>query len=241
MYLIMLLLLALTNIQADMLELKDGTQLKGTYIGGTRLNLRFEVQGKVRHIPTRNISSLTFVHPELSPKPIQPDRPSAKRTDSPLPPKLALLQTGKSTLSIPTKTTLSVNLQHPLTTTVQKRGDRFTVTLTKPIRQNRQTLLPKGSKIHGRITDIQSIKSGTSKIGLELSSVNVDNHLYTLTTHRVVLECDGDQITLVVGAPTTFGAQTELGDFIAPSGDIYIPDQTPLQFQLAAPLHIQEK
>ncbi|MBT4137233.1 MAG: hypothetical protein HOE48_04920, partial [Candidatus Latescibacteria bacterium] len=65
MYLIMLLLLALTNIQADLLELKNGTQLKGTYIGGTRLNLRFEVQGNVRHILTRNIISLTFAHPEL--------------------------------------------------------------------------------------------------------------------------------------------------------------------------------
>lgn len=240
MYLITLLLLALTNIQADMLKLKDGTQLKGTYIGGTRLNLRFEVQSKVRHIPTRNIISLTFAHPERGQKPTPPDRPSAKRTDSPLPPKLTLQQTGTPARSIPTKATLSVSLHQPLTTTVQKRGDRFTAILTKPIRQNRQTLLPKGSKIHGRITNIQSIESGTSKIGLELSSVNVDNHLYALTTDRVVLECDGDLITLTEGAPA-FDAQTKLGDWIAPSGDIHIPAQTSLKFRLAAPLYIKEK
>jgi hypothetical protein len=241
MYLVILLLFTLTNTQADMLELKDGTLLKGTYVGGTRLRLRFEVQDKVRHIPTRNIVSLTFAQPELSKKPTTPDRPSAKRTESPLPPTLALQQTGAPSRSIPPKTTLSVQLTKALTTIDQKRGSRFTVTLIKPIRQNRQTLLPKDSKIHGRITDIQSIKSGTSKIGLELISINVDNHLYTLTTGRIVLECDGDLITLVAGAPTTFDAQTELGDFIAPSGDIHIPAQTSLKFKLAAPLYIKEK
>ncbi|MBT3606129.1 MAG: hypothetical protein HN521_23920 [Candidatus Latescibacteria bacterium] len=160
MYLIMLLLLALTNIQADLLELKNGTQL-------------------------------------------------------------------------------SVELTKALTTTDQRRGNRFTATLTKPIRQNKHTLLPKGSKIHGRITDIQSIESGTSKIGLELSSINVDNHLYTLTTHRVLLECNGDLITLTEGAPA-FDAHTELGDWIALSGDIHIPTQTSLTFRLAAPLYIKE-
>lgn len=240
MYLIMLLLLALTNVQADTLKLKDGTLLKGTYAGGTRLRLRFEVQGKVQHIPTHNIVSLTFAQSEDTPKTTPPDRPSAKRTDPPQPPKLSLRQTGKSSQSIAAKTTLSVQLTKALTTT-QKRGTRFTVTLIKPIRKNRQTLLPKDSKIHGRVTDIQSIQSGISKIGLELISINLNNHLYTLTTHRIVLECDGDLITLVEGTPNTFDAQIELGDFITASGDILIPAQTNLKFQLATPLSINEQ
>jgi hypothetical protein len=239
MYLIILLALALTSIQADTLKLKNGTALKGAYVGGTRLRIRFEVQDKVQHIPIVDIISLTFTHSEQISKPISPEQPSAKRTDSPPPPTFTLHQTGNPTLIIPAKTSLSITLTQTLNTKGLKRSGRFTVTLTKPVRQNRRVLLPQNTKIYGRVTHSQSIKSGTSQLSLELHSVNIDNHLYTLTTNRIELTCDGDLIAVTAGEPA-FDTQTELGDFITPSGEISIPAQTPIQFHLTAPLHIRE-
>src|SRR6266436_10110653 len=45
---------------ADTLELKDGRVLKGKYLGGTQVVLRFEVNGEVQAFNTNDIVALTF-------------------------------------------------------------------------------------------------------------------------------------------------------------------------------------
>jgi hypothetical protein len=239
MYFMILLAIVLSGAQADTLKLKNGTEVNGDYVGGTRLTIRFEVQNKIRHIPTSNIISLTFAHPEQTPKPISPEKPSAKRPDTPRPPTSALHQTGKTALVVSDKTVLSVRLEQVLDTTRRKLGDGFTVTLTKRVRQKNRVLIPKDTKLYGRITHIQSIKSGPSQLGLELTSMNLDDHIYSLATNRIAMTCDGELITVTEGE-SAFDAQADLGDFITPSGEIQIPSQTTMQFRLAAALHLRE-
>src|SRR5580704_4916342 len=45
---------------ADTLELKDGRVLKGKYLGGTQVVLRFEISGEVQTFNTNDIVALTF-------------------------------------------------------------------------------------------------------------------------------------------------------------------------------------
>src|SRR5882724_9882028 len=45
---------------ADTLELKDGRVLKGRYLGGTQVVLRFETNGEVQTFNTTDIVALTF-------------------------------------------------------------------------------------------------------------------------------------------------------------------------------------
>src|SRR5713226_4944492 len=45
---------------ADTLELKDGRVLKGKYLGGTQVVLRFEINGEVQTFNTTDIVALTF-------------------------------------------------------------------------------------------------------------------------------------------------------------------------------------
>lgn len=237
------LLLNIPQAQADTLTFKDGSTLKGQYVGGTRLRLRFEVQNKIRHIPISEIASLSFENkigvekPTNTPTPDAPEKPTATRPEHPTPPIPNLRSTGLPQLTIPVKTLLTVQLTQDLNTQTNKRGDRFTVTLQEAIRQNRTTLVPANSKLYGRITNIQSIESDTAQIALELTSVNLDNHIYTLSTHRIEITCDGDIITMKKGT-SAFDKQTELGDFITPNGNIRLPAQTRLHFTLATPLQL---
>ncbi|MGA1195014.1 MAG: hypothetical protein ACO36I_00805 [Candidatus Latescibacterota bacterium] len=238
MYLMLLLALLATNAQSDTLKLIDGTELTGTYIGGTRLRIQFEVQDKIQHIPISNIMGLSFENKETIPSPTPPEQPVVKHPTSPQFPTQITLKTSPSGLTLPVQTALNVNLAQMLHTADQKRGNRFTVTLKDDIRQNRRVILPQNTKIYGRITRIQSIKLGTSQIAMELSTVNINNHLYTLTTNRIELICDGDLITVIAGE-SAFDSQTELGDFITHSGEMLIPAQTPLRFHLVTPLRIR--
>lgn len=239
MYLFIVLSFALTYAQADTLKLKDGTELEGIYLGGTRLHVRFESQKKVQRISTNDILSLIFAAPQTIETPIPPESPSLKRPISPDLPTLTAQKGDSLGLTLPAKTALTVNLAQILHTADQKRGNRFTVTLSDAIRQNRRVILPQNTKIYGRITRIQSIQSDTSQMAIELSTVNINNHLYTLTTNRIELICDGNLITVIAGA-SAFDPQTELGDFITQSGEILIPAQTPLRFHLVTPLRIRD-
>jgi hypothetical protein len=239
MHLIILISLALTYVHADTLKLKDGTELEGVYVGGTRLRIQFEVQNKIQHIPISNIMGLSFENSERNPAPISPELPVVKRPTSPQRPTQMTLKNGYPGLTLPAQTALNVNLAQMLHTADQKRGNRFTVTLADDIRQNKRIILPQNTKIYGRITRIQSIKSDTSQIAMELSTVNINNHLYTLTTNRIELICDGDLITIIAGE-SAFDSQTELGDFITDPGEILIPAQTPLRFHLVTPLRIRD-
>jgi len=45
---------------ADTLELKDGRVLKGKYLGGTQVVLRFEINGEVQTFNTIDLVALTF-------------------------------------------------------------------------------------------------------------------------------------------------------------------------------------
>ena len=48
------------STQADVLELKNGKVLNGTYLGGTQQTIRFQVGDKVEVIPKDEALALTF-------------------------------------------------------------------------------------------------------------------------------------------------------------------------------------
>ena len=61
-FLVSMALLALSypTAVADTLELKDGRLLEGTYVGGTRTTLRFQIEDRVEVIPIQGALAVTF-------------------------------------------------------------------------------------------------------------------------------------------------------------------------------------
>lgn len=227
------------NAIADTLILTDGTKLQGIYAGGSRTRIRFELKDKIRSIPIDDIESLTFNRPKTIES---PTRPSAKRPERPTieTPKLQPTSTGQPTITIAKDTPLPVHLSRSLNTDQNRRNDRFAVHLTQPIRKNNNTLMPKGTQIHGRIVQVQSIDKGTAILEIELTTLQIDNHIHILTSNKIGLECDGEIITVTSGE-SVFDANVALGDFITESGNIHLPENTALTFQLASPLSLPEK
>src|SRR5712691_11751848 len=62
---------------ADTLELKDGRVLKGKYLGGTQVVLRFEISGEVQTFNTNDIVALTFTGNSGASAPVAPAPGSA--------------------------------------------------------------------------------------------------------------------------------------------------------------------
>lgn len=235
----LLIVFFIQNAIADTLILTDGTKLRGTYAGGSRTRIRFELKDRIRSIPVEDIESLTFNRPKTIDT---PSRPSAKRPERPTieTPSLQLIRTGRPTITISKDTPLPVHLTRSLSTDQNKRNDRFTVHLAHPIRKNNRILVPKDTQIYGRIVNIQSIDGGTAILEIELTTLQIDNHIHTLTSNPIGIECDGEIITVTSGE-SAFDTNTALGDFITETGDIHLPENTALTFRLASPLSLPEK
>ena len=60
----LLIVFFIQNAIADTLILTDGTKLRGTYAGGSRTRIRFELKDRIRSIPVEDIESLTFNRPK---------------------------------------------------------------------------------------------------------------------------------------------------------------------------------
>src|SRR5256886_11120353 len=66
---------------ADTLELKDGRVLKGKYLGGTQVVLRFEINGEVQTFNTTDIVALTFTGRPAASAPAPAPTPAAALAD----------------------------------------------------------------------------------------------------------------------------------------------------------------
>ncbi|HEV2578084.1 MAG TPA: hypothetical protein VGU25_12810 [Acidobacteriaceae bacterium] len=86
-------------------------------------------------------------------------------------------------------TPLYVELQTPLSTTESRVGDTFLAALTQPVRQHGQVLLPIGSQIRGRISEIHGGRriSGRASIRLRPESVTLPDG----STHPLYAEVTG--------------------------------------------------
>ena len=63
---------------ADVVELKDGTVMEGFYLGGTQMNIRFQVGGDTRVLPVSGVLAITLTR---SPSP--PLRPAPQAVTTP--------------------------------------------------------------------------------------------------------------------------------------------------------------
>jgi hypothetical protein len=98
-------------------------------------------------------------------------------------------------------TMLYAELQTPLSTTETRVGDTFLAALTQPVTQHGQVLLPIGSQIRGRISEVHGGRRFTGRASIRLRPESVT--LPDGTTHPLYAEVAG------LGAFTTLHVNTE--------------------------------
>lgn len=122
-------------------------------------------------------------------EPVTLDAKAASHTSAPAPaptvePVLAQLPDSV----IPAGTELRVRLDHAISTTATRPGDRFTGSLVEPIATNGRTVLPRGIEVSGIVR--QSAPSGRLKgravLSLALDRVELDGRTYQVATNSAV-------------------------------------------------------
>ena len=96
----------------------------------------------------------------------------------------ASVRDGSSKVVIPLGTVLKVSLIDSLNSDTSAAGERFRASLAEPVVINGATLLPKGTKVQGRVIGVEDSGRvrGQASIRLALSDIAQGNRMVAITT-----------------------------------------------------------
>ena len=174
------LILAASMASADTLELKNGSQIKGKFLGGTETEVSFQVGSTVQKYNVADIVSLKFDSeglvdaPAPQPRSLLPDNPSP----------VAAVEMKPAYATILAGTRISVRTIDDIDSTRSRPGDGFQASLAEPLTLEGNVVVAKDTLVYGRLTE--SKESGTftgrSQLRLELTGIVVNEKTVPVVT-----------------------------------------------------------
>ena len=247
------LTLAASMAWADTLQLKNGSLIKGKFLGGTQSEIRFQVGSTVQKYNVADIVSLKFDSeggasaPAPQPQSSLPDDPAT----------VAHVEMKPASVTIPAGTRISVRTIDAVDSTYSVVGDRFQAALEEPVMLEGNVIVAADSPVYGRLT--QSKESGTftgrSQLRLELTGIVVNGKMVPVVTGEYEVTgksrgastakrtAGGAAIGAIIGAVADggqgaaigagVGATAGAGSEIITGGDqVKVPSETLLDFTL---------
>lgn len=196
------------SAKADVLELRNGTVLNGSYVGGTAGTIRLQTADGVQVIATTEALALTFTGGAT------PAAPAAPVPAAPPPPVAAA--SGPVTLNA--GTVLLVRMDETVSSRDAK-GKRFSTTLQTDLLVNGSRVVAAGSKVYGRVANVQQAGRlvGYSMLDLRLSDLTLGGSTVPIVTGAYAERGSGSGAKTVkaAGAGAIIGNNTGNGS----SGD----------------------
>jgi hypothetical protein len=179
------LTLAASMAWADSLELKNGSLIKGKFLGGTETEISFQVGSTVQKYNVADIVSLKFdsngAATDTAPLP-PPSPASSSLPDDPG--TVAHVEAKLANVTIPAGTRISIRTIDTIDSTYNLPGDRFQASLEEPLMVEGDVVVAKDALVYGRLT--QSKESGTftgrSQLRLELTGIVVNGKMVPVVT-----------------------------------------------------------
>jgi hypothetical protein len=229
---------------ADTLELKNGSVIKGTFIGGSEAQLSFRVGSTVQHYAVADILSLKFdADPGRSanyenfaprPEPNYPPPPAPVRSTAPAP-----VPTGDR-ISVPMGTRLTIRTVDAIDSDRNRVGDKFAATLDQPLYVNELLVVPKGADVYGIVINGQTYALSTGDYELSGKSRTANTAAKVgggAALGAVIGAIAGGGKGAAIGAGVGAGAGTAVQ--VATKGDqVHVPSETLLEFALDQPVTI---
>jgi len=222
-------------LQADTIELADGTLLEGDFVGSSNGIIMFNTGGSIEAFPESEVVGI-FLSAGVATAEKENKQKSAK------------------SITVPSGTRLVIRTSDVIDSR-HGAGHRFRGQLEGALVVGRVTVAPRGSYVHGRIVQASQARrlAGSSELAIEFSDIMIDHQLFPITTGSMQAQTSGEGRRTVgrtaraaavgglmsgsSGART--GAQIGLGASILTSGaSINIPPGTILETTLSAPLTV---
>jgi len=248
------LCLAATSAWTDSLELKNGSLIKGKFLGGTESEIRFQVGSSVQRYNLADIVSLHFDSDRAVSD--MPTRQKNSFSSEPGAPEHARMRSPVF-VTIPAGTRISVRTIDGIDSAKNQVGDRFQASLEEPLMVDDNVIVPKGADVYGRLAE--SKQSGTfagrSQLGLELTGIVVNGQTVPVVTGEYELTgksrgastakrtVGGAAVGSIIGAVAGGGKGAAIGagvgagvgggsEIITKGDQVKVPSETLLDFTL---------
>jgi hypothetical protein len=166
---------------ADSLELKNGSLIKGKFMGGTESEISFQVGSSVQKYNLADIVSLKFDSERATSDQLTPSTSSLP--SEPQPADHAGMK-AMAYVTIPAGTRVSVRTIDAIDSTQNQVGDRFQASLEEPLRLDGNEIVSRDAGVYGRLEE--SKESGTftgrSQLRLELTALVVNGRTVPIVT-----------------------------------------------------------
>ena len=228
--------------RADSLELKNGSLIKGRFVGGTDTEIKFQVGSSVQRYNILDIVSLSFDSARAA-------------TDTSATKERATEATGFVT--IPAGTRLSVRTIDAIDSAKNHVGDRFEASLEEPLTVDGKVVLPKGTSVYGRLEEAKTSGTftGRSELRLALTEIVVNGQTVPLVSREYELSgksrgastakrtVGGAAVGTIIGALAGGGKGAAIGagvgsaagagsEIITKGDQVKVPSETLLDFTL---------
>ena len=179
--LIIALCLAATSAWTDSLELKNGSLIKGNFLGGTGSEIKFQVGSSVQRYNLADIVSLYFDSERAVSD--MPTRPRSSFAGEPGAGEHARMR-PPAFVTVPAGTRISVRTIDGIDSTKNQVGDRFQASLEEPLMVDDNLIVPKGADVYGRLAESKTSGTftGRSQLGLELTGIVVNGQTVPVVT-----------------------------------------------------------
>ncbi len=167
------------SARADSLELKNGSLIKGKFMGGTQTSINFQVGSSAQSYGVADIHSLRFDSDAQGTSPSVPSK-------QPAPSAIGEEEVAKSvpSVTIPAGTRISVRTIDAIDSTKNRVGDRFQASLEQPLWVDGNMVVPKGADVYGRLDESKETGTfaGRSQLKLQLTGIVVNGQTLPLVT-----------------------------------------------------------
>ena len=227
---------------ADSLQLKNGSLIKGRFLGGTGAEIRFQVGSSVQRYQITDVVSVEFESDtRVSETPSERDR--ANET------------TGSVT--VPAGTRLCVRTIDAIDSTKNHIGDRFEASIEEPVTIDGSIVVPKGASVYGRLEEAKTSGTftGRSELRLALTEILVNGQTVPLVSQEYEVSgksrgastakrtVGGAAVGSIIGALAGGGKGAAIGagaggalgagsEIITKGDQVKIPSETLLDFTL---------
>ncbi len=163
----------------DVLELRNGSIVRGTFMGGSASTVRFETDRGIMDVFGRDeVVALTFGSgaavvsaPVVSAPPVA--TPGAPVTPA-----------QPTQIIVPSGTILLVSLDSTISTNTTRQDERFSATLTHDLVSNGMVMVRSGTRVFGRVTQSRSAGRtvGRPELTLQLRELDINGTLVRIRT-----------------------------------------------------------
>ena len=195
---------------ADIVTLKSGRTVEGTYLGGSPRQVRVEVGDQIQNFDVGEVVRIEFggsqsAVPPPAPEPLPRRSENEFRTaPAPQPPP------DQASGELPAGTNLVVRMIDGVDSEVNRVGQTFNASLDEPVMLNGATVIPRGADVVVKLVDAKESGklTGRTSLTLDLVSVKVNGRMVDINTQTVSQESSsrGARTAKVAGGTAALGA-----------------------------------